>query len=48
MDFVCKSICGDKKVATDEECDDGNDIEFDGCHKCLNSCVDTCTDCSFG
>ena len=28
----CESTCGDGIIAKDEECDDQNNIEFDGCH----------------
>lgn len=27
----CSSICGDLILATDEVCDDGNDMRYDGC-----------------
>lgn len=31
----CQPICGDKIVIMGlEECDDGNDIEYDGCFEC--------------
>ncbi|CAD8051891.1 unnamed protein product [Paramecium primaurelia] len=38
----CYSICGDGFVYLNEECDDGNDIEYDGCHKCYYSCQPGC------
>ncbi|CAD8092486.1 unnamed protein product [Paramecium primaurelia] len=44
----CVSICGDKLVTNKEECDDGNNIQFDGCHLCQYSCTQNCTDCYQG
>ncbi|CAD8073425.1 unnamed protein product [Paramecium sonneborni] len=30
----CDSICGDQIIVRNEECDDGNQIAYDGCFKC--------------
>ncbi|CAK70439.1 unnamed protein product (macronuclear) [Paramecium tetraurelia] len=44
----CISICGDQYVTSQEECDDSNDIEYDGCHNCKYSCTLNCFDCQQG
>jgi len=31
-----KTVCGNNLVERWEQCDDGNDVPFDGCHQCLN------------
>ncbi|CAD8105195.1 unnamed protein product [Paramecium sonneborni] len=46
--FQCKYICGDMKITQFEECDDGNDIPFDGCYDCKYSCVENCDICLEG
>ncbi|CAD8114585.1 unnamed protein product [Paramecium primaurelia] len=45
---TCINICGDMIVQEDEECDDGNEIEFDGCFGCQFSCPLNCQDCQKG
>lgn len=35
-DDDCSSNCGNRVVEADEECDDGNDVEGDGCSECRN------------
>ncbi|CAK59954.1 unnamed protein product (macronuclear) [Paramecium tetraurelia] len=45
---TCESLCGDKYITTNEQCDDGNDIPFDGCHQCNFSCPLNCQNCIFG
>ncbi|CAD8170515.1 unnamed protein product [Paramecium octaurelia] len=45
---TCISKCGDKIVQENEECDDGNEIEFDGCYNCQFSCSLNCQDCQQG
>lgn len=30
----CPDICGDGVITGDEECEDGNNIEYDGCYNC--------------
>ncbi|CAK61926.1 unnamed protein product (macronuclear) [Paramecium tetraurelia] len=43
---VCQPICGDSIVTIEfEQCDDGNDIPFDGCHQCQYSCQYGCQQC---
>ncbi|CAD8188506.1 unnamed protein product [Paramecium octaurelia] len=43
---VCQPICGDSIVTIEfEQCDDGNDIPFDGCHQCQYSCSYGCQQC---
>ncbi|CAD8116378.1 unnamed protein product [Paramecium sonneborni] len=44
----CTSICGDGLKSIDEDCDDGNDINYDGCFKCFYSCHLNCQDCLNG
>ncbi|CAD8115105.1 unnamed protein product [Paramecium primaurelia] len=44
----CQSICGDGIIAINEECDDGNEIEFDGCFNCRYTCETNCLDCKQG
>ncbi|CAD8104182.1 unnamed protein product [Paramecium sonneborni] len=43
--FKCIPKCGDELVKADEICDDGNNIRFDGCHKCQSSCQLECINC---
>ncbi|CAD8197951.1 unnamed protein product [Paramecium pentaurelia] len=45
---ACHSICGDQIVTQEEECDDGNNIQFDGCFNCKFSCPFHCDDCYQG
>ncbi|CAD8108314.1 unnamed protein product [Paramecium sonneborni] len=45
---ICKSVCGDGYVVGNEFCDDGNNIEFDGCYLCSYSCHQMCLDCFQG
>ncbi|CAD8127973.1 unnamed protein product [Paramecium sonneborni] len=35
---ACRSICGDKLVVAEEQCDDGNLVFEDGCHLCQQTC----------
>ncbi|CAK86296.1 unnamed protein product, partial (macronuclear) [Paramecium tetraurelia] len=43
---VCTSICGDSIVIVGfEQCDDGNDIQFDGCYQCQLQCSFGCILC---
>ncbi|CAD8074332.1 unnamed protein product [Paramecium sonneborni] len=45
----CKSICGDGIIISEyEQCDDGNQIEFDGCYQCKYSCPLLCSNCFQG
>ncbi|CAD8156620.1 unnamed protein product [Paramecium pentaurelia] len=44
----CKSICGDMKITQYEECDDGNDVPYDGCYNCKYSCTENCDNCIKG
>ncbi|CAD8085139.1 unnamed protein product [Paramecium primaurelia] len=44
----CISECGDQIVVKNEQCDDGNDIPYDGCYECQFQCQVECTDCKFG
>ncbi|CAD8157585.1 unnamed protein product [Paramecium pentaurelia] len=46
--LTCQSICGDMKLTQYEECDDGNDIPYDGCHNCKYSCTENCDNCVEG
>ncbi|CAD8102894.1 unnamed protein product [Paramecium sonneborni] len=40
--------CGDLIIQENEECDDGNNIEFDGCFNCKYSCPIECQVCQIG
>ncbi|CAD8155329.1 unnamed protein product [Paramecium pentaurelia] len=43
---VCTSICGDSIVTVGfEQCDDGNDIKYDGCYQCQLQCSFGCIQC---
>ncbi|CAD8198461.1 unnamed protein product [Paramecium octaurelia] len=47
-DKNCIPICGDGFVVEGQEiCDDGNDIQYDGCHNCENSCREHCQICDY-
>ncbi|CAK76180.1 unnamed protein product (macronuclear) [Paramecium tetraurelia] len=48
IDDQCHSICGDLIIASDEQCDDANEIPFDGCYQCKYSCSFNCLDCMDG
>ncbi|CAD8124129.1 unnamed protein product [Paramecium sonneborni] len=41
-------ICGDNKISGDEQCEDGNDIPFDGCFNCRYQCEELCLICIKG
>ncbi|CAK57394.1 unnamed protein product (macronuclear) [Paramecium tetraurelia] len=43
--YQCTPICGDQLIQQYEICDDGNQIKFDGCHKCQNNCQLECYNC---
>ncbi|CAD8113227.1 unnamed protein product [Paramecium sonneborni] len=45
---ICKSICGDLVITQNEQCDDGNDYIFDGCHLCQFQCKDHYSYCNQG
>ncbi|CAD8105125.1 unnamed protein product [Paramecium sonneborni] len=45
---ICSPICGDSIQADHEQCDDGNNNEFDGCYQCQYSCPQHCSDCLKG
>ncbi|CAD8079960.1 unnamed protein product [Paramecium primaurelia] len=48
VDNQCISICGDQIIAINEQCDDANEIQFDGCYQCEFSCPLNCFDCYNG
>ncbi|CAK82763.1 unnamed protein product (macronuclear) [Paramecium tetraurelia] len=48
FDKTCIPICGDGIITGLEECDDGNQIRFDGCYQCQFSCISECQLCEFG
>ncbi|CAD8081441.1 unnamed protein product [Paramecium sonneborni] len=50
MNGNCEFKCGDSIIAQGvEECDDGNDIQFDGCYNCKLECDDQgCSACYLG
>ncbi|CAD8101520.1 unnamed protein product [Paramecium sonneborni] len=41
----CKPICGDGLVVGKEQCDDRNEIDWDGCSQCQYLCQQQCTKC---
>ncbi|CAK84032.1 unnamed protein product (macronuclear) [Paramecium tetraurelia] len=46
---LCQPICGDKYIEPGlEECDDGNEIQDDGCYNCQLECYSGCKRCYFG
>ncbi|CAK68064.1 unnamed protein product (macronuclear) [Paramecium tetraurelia] len=45
----CRPICGDDNIVGGlEECEDGNDIPYDGCFNCLFQCEKACQICRQG
>ncbi|CAK94692.1 unnamed protein product (macronuclear) [Paramecium tetraurelia] len=44
----CQSVCGDKIITDDEQCDDGNETQFDGCYDCQYQCNQHCVFCEIG
>ncbi|CAD8125624.1 unnamed protein product [Paramecium sonneborni] len=48
IDMNCQPICGDLLIVGDEQCDDGNDINDDGCIDCYFQCQEQCTLCEKG
>ncbi|CAD8102425.1 unnamed protein product [Paramecium sonneborni] len=44
----CDSICGDQMILSEENCDDGNNILYDGCSNCKFQCQETCINCQYG
>ncbi|CAD8193969.1 unnamed protein product [Paramecium octaurelia] len=48
VNYNCHSVCGDQIVTKEEDCDDGNTINFDGCFECKYSCPENCSDCYQG
>ncbi|CAD8074288.1 unnamed protein product [Paramecium primaurelia] len=44
----CLSICGDGIKSMDEQCDDGNELPYDGCYGCLYECSRECIKCVDG
>ncbi|CAD8135854.1 unnamed protein product [Paramecium pentaurelia] len=46
---ICLPICGDNYVESGlEECDDGNQIQYDGCYNCQLECDIRCQKCIYG
>ncbi|CAD8042787.1 unnamed protein product [Paramecium primaurelia] len=48
LEKICIPICGDSLITHFEECDDGNNVPYDGCHLCKYSCPHNCKTCQFG
>ncbi|CAD8204772.1 unnamed protein product [Paramecium pentaurelia] len=48
QDLKCQPICGDQQIVQNEECDDGNQIPYDGCYRCQYSCSQFCQQCLKG
>ncbi|CAD8203777.1 unnamed protein product [Paramecium octaurelia] len=46
---LCKPICGDGIIVEGlEECEDFNDIPYDGCYQCMFQCEPICSKCIQG
>ncbi|CAD8070510.1 unnamed protein product [Paramecium sonneborni] len=45
---TCIENCGDTIISKNEDCDDGNDIQYDGCYQCKYQCQNYCSDCVKG
>ncbi|CAD8195876.1 unnamed protein product [Paramecium pentaurelia] len=48
INLPCLPICGDQIIVDEEDCDDGNNDPFDGCHQCQYTCQDECQLCFKG
>ncbi|CAD8202409.1 unnamed protein product [Paramecium pentaurelia] len=48
QNYQCLSICGDNIIVGFEECDDINQLPYDGCYQCKFSCPLNCLQCKFG
>ncbi|CAD8104073.1 unnamed protein product [Paramecium primaurelia] len=48
LDQKCYSFFGDSKVVGDEQCDDNNQVMYDGCYLSQYQCQASCMDCKFG
>ncbi|CAD8138090.1 unnamed protein product [Paramecium pentaurelia] len=49
VDDKCLVICGDGLTTIGiEECDDKNDIPYDGCYQCIYQCQESCNKCEKG
>ncbi|CAD8190191.1 unnamed protein product [Paramecium pentaurelia] len=49
IENICHPICGDSYIEPSlEECDDGNQIQYDGCYNCQLECDTRCKKCYYG
>ncbi|CAD8075035.1 unnamed protein product [Paramecium sonneborni] len=49
INYQCQPICGDRIVIYEyEDCDDGNDLPYDGCYNCQFQCQQVCYLCQQG
>ncbi|CAD8192906.1 unnamed protein product [Paramecium pentaurelia] len=48
INLPCHPVCGDLLVVDGEDCDDGNNNPFDGCHNCKYGCDAFCQECIQG
>ncbi|CAD8102918.1 unnamed protein product [Paramecium sonneborni] len=48
VEGVCITKCGDGYVVGSEQCDDGNNTQFDGCYQCSYQCHQKCLNCFQG
>ncbi|CAD8089306.1 unnamed protein product [Paramecium primaurelia] len=48
--FLCEFECGDSQIAllSYEECEDSNNLQYDGCYECKQECCRYCTACIYG
>ncbi|CAD8126709.1 unnamed protein product [Paramecium sonneborni] len=46
---ICIPICGDNYIVPGlEQCEDGNQLQFDGCYNCQLECNSDCQRCQYG
>ncbi|CAD8104983.1 unnamed protein product [Paramecium primaurelia] len=45
INLPCLPICGDQIIVDEDDCDDGNNDPYDGCHQCQFTFQDECQIC---
>ncbi|CAD8202671.1 unnamed protein product [Paramecium pentaurelia] len=48
INLPCLPICGDQIIVDEDDCDDGNNDPYDGCHQCQFTFQDECQICFKG